>query len=181
MLNVDVIASSINNLSDARYFAAYGVQWMTFPTSRNADNIGQIKEIIDWCEGPRFAVELTEEDPEYLGFLRKELQISGVLVEDDASWITDQDLHKIVRLTQEELPELGTYQSLIFNPTQHPELLTTEQGQMYIDCSVCTLEEVKSLYTDHPSIGWVLYGEEEEKVGLKSFDQQDELIDLLMD
>ena len=50
-------AANVNNLSDARYFAAMGVDIMSFICADHQDMV-RIHAIKDWVEGPKIAIEL---------------------------------------------------------------------------------------------------------------------------
>lgn len=57
-LKTKVKAGNITNLSDARYCAGMGVDWLSFP----ADVVNPVtfKEITNWVSGPQFVLEVTE-------------------------------------------------------------------------------------------------------------------------
>ena len=62
MINAEFIleASSITNLSVARYFASYGINMIGFcfdPQSTNFMNPFKVKEITGWIEGPKIVGE----------------------------------------------------------------------------------------------------------------------------
>jgi phosphoribosylanthranilate isomerase len=57
-LKTKVKAGNITNLSDARYCAGMGVDWLGFPA--NTVNPVTFKEITDWVAGPEFVLELHE-------------------------------------------------------------------------------------------------------------------------
>jgi len=57
-LKTKVKAGNITNLSDARYCAGMGVDWLGFPA--DAVNPVTFKEITDWVTGPAFILELSE-------------------------------------------------------------------------------------------------------------------------
>jgi phosphoribosylanthranilate isomerase len=56
-LKTKVKAGNITNLSDARYCAGMGVDWLGFPA--DVVNPDTFKEITDWVTGPQFVLELT--------------------------------------------------------------------------------------------------------------------------
>ena len=60
-LKTKVKAGNITNLSDARYCAGMGVDWLSFP----ADVVDPTtyKEITSWVTGPQFVLEVTEATP----------------------------------------------------------------------------------------------------------------------
>ena len=60
MLKTRIKASHITNLTDARYFAALGVEWLNFsldPASQNFILPQELKAIKGWVEGPKIVGE----------------------------------------------------------------------------------------------------------------------------
>lgn len=57
-LKTKVKAGNITNLSDARYCAGMGVDWLSFPA--NAVDPTKFKEITDWVTGPHFILEVND-------------------------------------------------------------------------------------------------------------------------
>ncbi len=60
-LKTKVKAGNITNLSDARYCAGMGVEWLSFPV--HIVNPVTFKEITDWVTGPEFILEVNETTP----------------------------------------------------------------------------------------------------------------------
>ena len=61
MLKKIVKASSVSNLTDARYFAAWHVDWLGFDLTLQGLNVlplQEVKEIKDWIEGPKTVGEI---------------------------------------------------------------------------------------------------------------------------
>ena len=59
MLKIKVKASSIANLTDARYFAARGVEWLGFPLGEggNGLDLATVKAMSEWVDGVVFVGE----------------------------------------------------------------------------------------------------------------------------
>jgi phosphoribosylanthranilate isomerase len=57
-LRTHVIAGNITNLSDARYCAGMGVEWLSFPVSNVDPTL--FKEIVQWVAGPQYVIKLDE-------------------------------------------------------------------------------------------------------------------------
>lgn len=60
MLTTKVFASTITNLTDARYFAAWEVDWLGFEVSENgphALSADAVKEIVEWVDGVKIIGE----------------------------------------------------------------------------------------------------------------------------
>ncbi len=72
---------SVNNLTDGRYFAAMGAEWMGFGfDSNNPRNIdvAQAKEISEWLAGPRFVGEFDEMDVTQINSVLTELNFTTI-------------------------------------------------------------------------------------------------------
>ena len=181
MLKVRTLAASVTNLSDARYFASYGVDWITFPSSRQSDNLSAIKEIIEWCEGPQFAVELDEVDEHFASFVAEELDVQGFVV--DHKWLQNDRMKQVLWFNPNEEVDLSddSWEAIVVKPGALETLSEGIKKKAFVDTAGLTKEEVQDLIQTHSDVGLVLYGGQEEKVGFKSFEQQDEWIELLMD
>ena len=60
MLSKKIIIQNITNLSDARYFAAWGVDFISFNQDESSPYYAswdKIKEIKEWVEGPKILIE----------------------------------------------------------------------------------------------------------------------------
>ena len=57
-LKTKVKAGNITNLSDARYCAGMGVDWLSFPA--DLVNPTTFQEITDWVTGPQFVLEVKQ-------------------------------------------------------------------------------------------------------------------------
>lgn len=149
-LKVQVIASNITNLTDARYFAAYGVQYLLFDLSEI--NIAGIKEIIDWVSGPKtlllFSAEKSDDideavlklEPYAIGTKDSQLDLSYLEGHMRMMSINDESDIKI---------ELEDQQYALFN---------SSRDQSHI----------------------ILRGSIESKTGFKSFDDLDEILESLV-
>ena len=79
-----VIATDIANLTDARYFAAWGVEGMAYsidPTASDALTGKKLKEIVDWVEGPTTMLKIEGlELPETLTEVQSLISVDHVIV-----------------------------------------------------------------------------------------------------
>ena len=177
-----IYASAVSNLSDARYFAAMGVDLIGFELSEQTD-VQKIAEIISWVEGPAIAVEITEDSwtpkvlegidilkPAYLVlpiywndipyFGEKEVLIKKYMdevAEEDAAIIRICD----VSLSSLSVAQLGELKS---------------QQNVYLEAA-WTADDVDFAVTHFPKLGMVIRGGEEEAPSIKSFDELDEFFE----
>lgn len=179
MLNRKVIAQNITNLSDARYFAAWGVDYLSFNTIPGSDyfiEIEKAKEIKDWVEGPACLIETNALEFEEVadGHILSNIYSSLPLNKETFFRVTLDEVDKglpsgkyILNVSSEtDLDNLNK-----INPSK------TQGIELFLDITKLDLKHFNKL----GHYGITVQGGEEEKVGLKSFDELDELYELLMD
>lgn len=175
MLTQKIIAQNITNLTDARYFAAWGVDYISFNTIGDSEYFvddATIKEIKDWVEGPQCLLEANALEFEDLadGFILSNIYSSLPIVKETFFRISFEDILK-------GLPD-GKYISPI-TKEQIDQLSDVDYQHLHLYFDIAELEPVDVLRLEN--FGLVVQGGEEEKVGLKSYDELDEVYELLLD
>jgi len=163
------------NLTDARYFAAWGVDYISFNTISDSEyyiNDASIKEIKDWVEGPQCLLEANALEFEDLadGFILSNIYSSLPIVKETFFRISFEDIIK-------GLPD-GKYISPI-TKEQIDQLSDVDYQHLHLYFDIAELEPADVLRLKN--FGLVVQGGEEEKVGLKSYDELDELYELLLE
>ena len=148
-LKVQVIASNITNLTDARYFAAYGVQYILFDLTEI--NIAGIKEIVDWVSGPKTLLLFSADHVNLIDEAVLKLEPYAIGSKDAI-----------------DLSYLDGHINMI-SVDKSAELKIELEGNQY------TLHDA-----DKDQSHIILRGSVESKVGFKSFDDLDEILDSLV-
>ncbi|MCB0707458.1 MAG: N-(5'-phosphoribosyl)anthranilate isomerase [Saprospiraceae bacterium] len=211
MLQTKVKASSVSNLTDARYFAAWDVDWLGFCLDENAPDYVSpptLRAFREWVDGPaivgEFGLQSLEEilelatdleldaiqlgpfaDHSIRAGLREWFVIQEVVVSADTSW---SDLESQL---EEMAGEAGLF--LLNLDSNRISLDDLKQGRPFSDIALKELcdrfpillgmnwrvTEVPSILETLSPEGIYVRGGEEEKVGFKSFDELDDLFELL--
>jgi phosphoribosylanthranilate isomerase len=191
MLKTKIIVSDITNLTDARYFAAWGVEAMGFDLnvgSPNFNSPAQLNALREWISGPKIIGEFNgmqekAEIDELLKLLQLEIVQLGPFA--PADWDFENTVYREVVLNNLlDLPHAEAY----IVKGDNGELLKEEnikrlkelcrQHLIYIDASLSADELLEIEEAVQPE-GFVLRGGDEEKVGYKSFDELDEIMEAL--
>lgn len=214
MLKTKVKASSITNLTDARYFAAMGVDWLGFNLNSKdkeavaPELIGQIEE---WVEGVQIVAEYGDEEWEKVktgleNVIPNIVQMGGTAGVDEIlemppsvpvikEIVIGKNMAKETLLA--EMEELTghvmafalnftyngiTWQDILNGKPFSIEVLKEVTNKfpiiLEIDFDVKSLKSCLDMLSPE---GITFKGGEEEKVGVKSFDELDDLFDVLMD
>lgn len=180
MLKTKIFASDVNNLSDARYFAAWDVEHIGFKLGGSL-SAESIKEMIDWVEGPTYVGEI-------------DLIDSTPSIIDDIATIGFDQVSTSPFFTGFIPPAVHQIPTFIFNgeseivsdgilkiETPYQELSEDQKQQLINLCSTNELwleisfrpEEVKLLLEELKPYGLVIKGGDEEAPGIRSFDDLD--------
>ena len=201
-LKTKVKADNIKNLTDARYFAAAGVEWLGFSVT-DAMPVEDVQSIMDWVDGVKVVLEidgdLSATSFQLIETLTPDFIQVGLRCNLD-------DLHEgipVIRVVNSELIQEGDVLDLM---EEHIDLA---EG-FIIDLSAYSWDEVKSgIPTDFAILktiiegyscllklkfssqdiltaietlqpdGICLEGGDEEKVGYKNFESLDDLLEVL--
>ncbi len=150
-LKVQVIASNITNLTDARYFAAYGVDYLLFDLGQIS--IDSIKEIVDWVSGPQTLLLV---DAEQLD------QIDEAIIKLSPHAIGSKS-------DQLELSYLAGHVKIMSVVEEH------EDRKIVIDDI-----EFENFDGESMNRPLIINGGDESKVGFKNYEDLDELMEALL-
>ncbi len=208
MLKTKVKASSITNLTDARYFAAWEVTWLGFDLDPYSDKHlppSNLEAIREWVDGVAITGEFNLQPPEAIREAVHVLNLDAVQAGPLIGLETLTQLELPVPLIKEVIPEPGRpikeLSDTLSDSAPHTSLFLLDllKGGWTWEKIQASLEELAGLagqyplllaldippaaldefLRDHPVEGLAIQGGEEEKVGYKSFDELDELFEAL--
>ena len=121
-LYTKIKASHITNLSDARYFATF-TEMMSFnfdKDSKNAISISLAKEMIGWIAGPRIVGEFGNQKENYINEIANTLQIAAIQtnINLDFSKLSPIISTIIQRIEINEFVDADRLEALLFSQNQ---------------------------------------------------------------
>lgn len=172
-----IFLSKVTNLSDARYFAAAGVDFMSFSLDGDITE-SAISEIVSWVEGPIFVGELSmDHDTEYINYLIEKLKLSYVLNSNSLSKFNVQNIVKTIFPNEASLG----LSEILYSKISIEELAnisTTLLSKTIIETEFSNNDLVEIIEKYGP-YGLAIQGGDEEKVGFKSYEDWDEFFEIL--
>jgi len=189
MQNVKIKASQINNLTDARYFAALGVEWIGFKLDLSSDDRVEpalFHGIRSWIEGPKIVAEIGKTP---IDLFSEVYELNAFDLLQSSEPIEGRDLiipfkpnklealnsllpSSIYLLDLEHIPELELYASV-------SDLQNLNERFNFIWPAPRENNYLKLLLEEIKPYGIEVKGGLEEKVGFKSFDELDVFFDIL--
>jgi phosphoribosylanthranilate isomerase len=208
MLKLKIKASQITNLTDARYFAAKEVEWLSFNFAEKAENYIEpmrARAMFDWVEVPHIVGEFDGFDAEAVNFYAENWGLKAVQVGEGTEVFDVKSNYIIKNININNTTDVNALSDILtpFQPIVAAFELDFEQNNvsfsdvkttgyplsindlsqlcgdfniiLNIDFQLFELEEILAL----KPFGLSLKGGEEERVGVKSFDELDEIFDKL--
>lgn len=208
MLKTKIKASAITNLTDARYFAAWDVEWMGFSLDPGSDHFvdpNTVHAIKEWVEGPKMTGEFSLQSAADIQSLVENLNLDAIQVGPFTPVDTLLELDTQVPVIKEIIFEAATQASdidttlethaaqcafFLFNFDSNgfalnnlpvPTSWLREICSEYaVLLSIADLnDQLDVIIDDLQPAGLSVRGGEEEKVGYKSFDELDDLFEAL--
>lgn len=181
-----IIGSSIQNLTDARYFAGWLVDYLHFdlrPESTNCISLDRTKEFLSWVEGPVSMVSADQSqdvekllvDTNSLGYMDIHQYRMDIASQDwtYGSYLSQEELMAYMELDQNTVFVV----SEIFDVRLLKKFVEQKAIKCYIDLAYSDWRE--PIFEEAWVEGFMVHGSPEEKVGYKSFDELDEIFEWL--
>jgi len=186
-------ASSITNLTDARYFSAWGATWIGFcfdPESPDYISPEKALEIKGWLHGPRYLGEFGNQDADnvagiasFVGLEALEMPIDRIVLSPEM-----RHLPLFVRISGLEsdielagLPD--SVEGLLLDPQnlREPEKILrrlAERAPIWLE-GLTETEGIQGWLGNYPAAGLHLRGGAELQTGLKLYDTLDRVMETL--
>lgn len=195
----EIAVAGIRTLTDARYFAAMGADWMGFELG-GPEAIGPelVTAIIDWVEGPQYFVDTgdLEKPGDIVAQITDHLPVSAAVVDDAtdmhlpgirtyvrrisgrAAVIASPHQIKQDRIVYLDLNEMGSSDILNDEPLLEALQAITAKCPCWLETTWRTAT-IKDLLKSVSVKGVVLRGSEDDVTGVKSFAEADLLFEIL--
>lgn len=205
-LKTFVKVSSITNLSDARYFAVYPVHWLSFEANSISTKYlpkQKIQEIVGWLEGPKYCLQVAGLNEAEIEEATSGLPIDGLELSEEQQLNTTEFtiFRRLLINTHSTIEEIETRMNSVENTDYFIlDFLINDVPveQLFNDSSSLSIRDLSHLakakkiiiaghftaeqiaqFLEFNLLGIDLLGGEEEKVGLRAFDDIQDVMEEL--
>jgi len=198
-LKVPVKVSGVSNLSDARYCAGMGVQWLGFsvnPESPTYSSPEQFKEIASWIEGVSYVGEVHDMAAQAIAPLLDSYAIDAFEVNEEATLqaLPDTGLPIFFNIDLQRFTDSNQLEQLLQAVSSRVSYFVVEgEADQQTIANVLQLasqypillgsgvepEVANDFITSYPLAGLALRGSEEIKPGYKDYDGLAEVLEAI--
>ena len=180
---IKIIASPINDLTTARYFAAMNVDYLAY--DYDFEKTKSIKEMIDWVQGPKTTIVVSKPLPqEEFDIMAHTINPDFLLFNSDIK--IDSHIPAINKIDLYGCDDCYNH-FIIKVPNNINELSSEELDQLknlsnrdnvFLEFQELNIDNVKFAIENNIGLSIIANGNEE-KTGVKSFDELDEIFDFI--
>jgi phosphoribosylanthranilate isomerase len=195
--DIMVKISGVFNLTDARFYAAAGADFIGFCIDEQHTHfcdLPRIKEIVSWLEGPSYVLETyVELDEDKIDFYLQETGIRSIHTGPNTTSISkkydDLTIFREVNLSDWNNLETAAGQYLVLSSQKSVADILTDDIDLltrlclsytcFLDLPWQNSSDVEAILSVVTPVGLVFHGSAEEKTGLKNFDWMEEVFEML--
>jgi phosphoribosylanthranilate isomerase len=193
MSPIKIKINQVNNLTDARYFAAAGVDFLGFDCNIGSESfcpLSKIFEIKQWVEGPKFVLEFD-------GW-QSEDEITNIIPNDGFGChfgafshfqiLTVNPVFKDYLIEEIERSEFANIDFPVIRSEKTPEQFTSaeigvirriqSEKTVFFDSNFAS-QDFEKIIEMFPGAGFILRGGNEDRPGFKSFEELDAIFEAL--
>jgi phosphoribosylanthranilate isomerase len=191
MIEKRVLVKNISNLSDARYCAGMGVEYLSFCIDKDNEeyvNSAKIKEITGWLSGVKIIIETNDFNLEVINEVKELVEIDGFLTKSISliEKLKAMNDNVILEFESQELPfeKVDGVTNLILNTTNMDANFLEKINSNYKNLQIFIGYELQSenlefICNNFPDFGFALIGSKELRPGFKNYDSLVNTLELL--
>lgn len=177
-----VLVRKITHLTDARYFAAMGVDWITMILGEEPSSFMHWHALREWVEGPKLIAELATSDEMLLAKTIIDAKPDGLLLQDPKPLEIPASITLFVESDSPDFSKWPPDTSVILHDVHgsftSDQLATLDSARIFLQMD-WTAERLESLLDSGYAGGICFTGGSEQATGMRNYDVMDQLLDVL--
>ncbi len=173
-----ILVRNIKHLTDARYFAAMGVDWMSMELNGDPASFMRWHTFKDWVEGVQLAAEIHIPDEMLLAKIIIDAKPDGIILDQvmDLEGVSTMQLFFDLQDADRDSFPAGSFKIMHFDEIDADRFLDLDPNKTFLQCE-WTLDLLDQLLIDGYLGGFCFSGGEEDTTGMRDYEQMDALID----
>ena len=175
-----ILVRNIKHLTDARYFAATGVDWMSMELNSDPTSFMRWHTLKDWVEGVKLAAEIDAADEMLVSKTIIDARPDGIVLTQllDLEGISDAELFFDTHYINLEKCPTDSFSIIHFEEIDADQILSLDPSTTFIQHD-WTVDELENLLNLGYKGGICFSGGEEDATGMRDYEVIDELIERL--
>ena len=176
-----ILVRKINHLTDARYFAAMGVDWMSMELNTDPASFMLWHTLKDWVAGVKLAAEIDMNDEMLLAKTIIDARPDGMVLEKNNSneLLSELEIFYQVNSTDEIIPGNEAMIILSYSDMMPLESILNIPGDKIFLQAIWTIDLLTNLRMNGYVGGICFMGGDEDQTGMRDYGEIDEMMGIL--
>ncbi|HSF89014.1 MAG TPA: hypothetical protein VLA46_06315 [Saprospiraceae bacterium] len=176
-----ILVRNIKHLTDARYFAAMGVDWMSMELNSDPTSFMRWHTLKDWVEGVKLAAEIDAADEMLLSKTIIDAKPEGIVLSHliDLEGISDAELFFDTQYVSLEKCPNHSFSIIHYDEIDAVQILDLDPSATFVQHD-WTVDELDQLLMTGYKGGICLTGGDEDATGMRDYELMDDLFERLI-
>ena len=176
-----ILVRNIKHLTDARYFAAMGVDWMSMELNNDPASFMKWHTLKDWVEGVNLAAEINTEDDMLLAKTIIDAKPEGIILTQliGTEELSDIELFFDTHYIDRNKCPAGSFVIIHFDDIEADSILGLSSFSTFLQHE-WTPDLLEFLLAAGYEGGICFSGGEEDATGMRDYEEMDELLALII-
>jgi hypothetical protein len=176
-----ILIRDIKHLTDARYFAAMGVDWMSMELNNDPTSFMRWHTFKDWVAGVKLAAEIDVVDEMLLAKTLIDVKPDGIILTHliDLEGISDAELFFDTHYVKLSDNHNHSFNIIHFDEIEFDQVLELDTATTFLQHD-WTVDELEKLLQSGYEGGICLTGGDEDATGMRDYEVMDELFERLI-
>lgn len=176
-----ILVRNIKHLTDARYFAAMGVDWMSMELNNDPASFMKWHTLKDWVEGVNLAAEINTEDDMLLAKTIIDAKPEGIILTQliGTEELSDIELFFDTHYIDRHNCPAGSFEIIHFDDIEADSILGLSSFSTFLQHE-WTPDLLEFLLAAGYEGGICFSGGEEDATGMRDYEVMDELLALII-
>lgn len=176
-----ILVRNIKHLTDARYFAAMGVDWMSMELNSDPASFMRWHTFRDWIEGVKLAAEIDAADEMLVSKTIIDANPDGIVLTQllDLEGISDAELFFDTHYINPDKCPTDSFSIIHFDEIDTDQILSLDPSNTFIQHD-WTVDELENLLRLGYTGGICFSGGEEDATGMRDYELMDKLLERLI-
>ncbi len=176
-----ILIRNIKHLTDARYFAAMGVDWMSMALTTDPVSFAMWHTLKDWISGVKLAAEIDGGDDMVLAKAIIDANPDGIVTKQNISGAIPSSAQLFLEIDSLAgmIEDANVFYVMAYSPDLPKTFLSAEAQTGIFLVSDWTKQSLEELLAKGYTGGICFFGGEEEEVGMRDYELMDDLLEML--
>lgn len=175
-----ILIRHITHLTDARYFAAMGVDWMSIQLTPDPTTFHRWHSIRDWVEGVRLVAEIDATDETLFAKTIIDAVPDGLLMDTPSELPVPEGLTLFLDAGSGQLPSVPSGSRIILPFDASQVWAGKDSHHLFLQADWTEAMMAALIHSGYQG-GFCLMGEDEVATGIRDYEKMDKLLEFLFE